>query len=347
MRSPTATQIELRGGREVLLRPLQADDRQRLLGAFDRLSEESRYRRFFAPLQRLSPKELNYLTDIDHHDHEAIMAIDVGTGDGVGVARYVRSPEDRRRAEAAVAVVDDWQGRGLGRALLERLRERASEEGVQYFTALVQADNRRSLELLSQLGDTTQTQRDELVELQIELPAEGLGKPLVTALRAAAGSAFGTRPLAERITNMAQELWAGRTEGVRALPPLTAPIVAGTDGSEMAARAVTRAAELAKRLGAELIVTTAYRRPFGDEAQAMLERVVAELSDQEGWRPSALARAGDPAEVLIEVAEEAGAQLIVVGSRGMSGTLRFTLGSVPDKVSHYAPCNVLIEKTSG
>jgi GNAT superfamily N-acetyltransferase len=242
--APT-TQVELRDGRAVVLRPLRADDRDRLAGAFERLSEESRYRRFFAPLRRLSEKDLDYLTDIDHHDHEAIIAIEPDTGDALGVARYIRT-DDPLRAEAAVAVADDWQGRGLGRALLERLRERATEEGVEWFTALVQADNRRSLELLSQLGDTSSAQRDELVELEIRLPSEGLGMPLLVALRGAAASAFGTRPLAERISARARELWTGRTETPHPLPPLTAPIVAGTDGSETARRAVSRAAELAK-----------------------------------------------------------------------------------------------------
>jgi GNAT superfamily N-acetyltransferase len=68
---------------------------------------------------------------VDHHDHEAIIALDPLTGEGVGVARYVRAGADPEVAEVAVTVVDDWQGRGLGRALLERLAARARREGVR------------------------------------------------------------------------------------------------------------------------------------------------------------------------------------------------------------------------
>ena len=98
------------------MRPLVDDDRKRLVDAFYRLSEGSRYRRFFAPVRDLSEETLDYLVEIDHHDHEAIVALDAESGDLIGVARYVRQAPGSERAEAAVVVADDWQGLGLGRA---------------------------------------------------------------------------------------------------------------------------------------------------------------------------------------------------------------------------------------
>src|SRR5438270_169556 len=122
--------IKLRDGSEVTLRPLTPDDRERIRRAFDRLSPESRYRRFFVSLRELSDGLLDLLTDVDHDSHEALVGLEPQSEEIVGVARYVRMLEEPERAEASVAVVDDWQGRGLGRALLERLVTRAREMGV-------------------------------------------------------------------------------------------------------------------------------------------------------------------------------------------------------------------------
>jgi GNAT superfamily N-acetyltransferase len=197
------------------LRPLVDDDRGRLVDAFYRLSEKSRYRRFFAPVRDLSEETLDYLVEIDHHDHEAIVALDSESGDLIGVARYVRQAPGSERAEAAVVVADDWQGQGLGRALLERLASRARQEGILRFTALVQADNRRALELLSQIGPTSRGFEGSVVELDIELPPEPLGASLTAALRAAAASTLGVWPLSERISRFARELRESRAHPAR------------------------------------------------------------------------------------------------------------------------------------
>ena len=197
--------VSLRAGRTATLRPIAPSDRQRLIDAFYRLSEESRYRRFFAPVRELSDQSVDYLVDIDHHDHEAIVAIDPGTDQLVGVSRFVRQAPGSDRAEAAVVVADDWQGHGLGRALLERLTARAREEDIARFTALVQTENRRALEVLAEIGPTTRSLEGDLVELDIELPRERLGTPLALALRAAAASVFGVRPLSERLWGLARE----------------------------------------------------------------------------------------------------------------------------------------------
>jgi GNAT superfamily N-acetyltransferase len=208
--------IKLRDGSEVILRPLIPDDREGIRSAFDRLSPESRYRRFFVSLRELSDGLLDVLTDVDHDNHEALVGLDPQSEEIVGVARYVRMPERPERAEASVAVVDDWQGRGLGRELLERLVTRAREMGISRFVAFTQADNRRAVEVMSHLGPTTSSLRGDLVELDIELPAHGIGAPLASALRAAAGALLDIQPLAERIWRRAREMpGAARLPGGR------------------------------------------------------------------------------------------------------------------------------------
>jgi len=92
---------------------------------------------------------LRYLTDIDHRDHEAMTALDEKTGEGVGVARYVRDRERHHMAE--VAVIDDWQARGVGTLLLEMPSGRARAKGITTFTALMLATNREMMELFEQL----------------------------------------------------------------------------------------------------------------------------------------------------------------------------------------------------
>src|SRR5207342_1997238 len=106
-----------------------------------RLSPESRRLRFLRRKDELTPAELRYFTDVDHHDHEALGALDHTGGRGVGVARYVRDAGDPQAAEIAVTVADDWQGRGLGTELLAQLTRRARCEGIGRFTALVSANN--------------------------------------------------------------------------------------------------------------------------------------------------------------------------------------------------------------
>jgi GNAT superfamily N-acetyltransferase len=208
--------VKLRDRSRVVLRPLRRDDREGIRRAFDRLSPESRYRRFFVSLRELSDGLLDVLTDVDHDHHEALVAVDPVSEEIVGVARYVRMPAQPDRAEASVAVIDDWQGRGLGTALLERLVGRARDMGVSRFVAFTQADNRRAVEVMSQLGPTTSSLRGELVELDIELPKHGIGAPLATALRAAAGAVLDIQPLAERIWRRAREMpGASRLPGGR------------------------------------------------------------------------------------------------------------------------------------
>jgi nucleotide-binding universal stress UspA family protein len=141
-------------------------------------------------------------------------------------------------------------------------------------------------------------------------------------------------------------------------------IVVGSDGSDTAAVAVRDAAELARSLGARLHVVSAYRPLSGVRvagADADPERAgwavsptvkvdavldgIAGTARAMGVETDCYARPGDPAEAILEVAEEQRADLIVVGSKGMHSNRRFLLGSVPDKVSHHASCSVLIVRT--
>jgi nucleotide-binding universal stress UspA family protein len=142
-------------------------------------------------------------------------------------------------------------------------------------------------------------------------------------------------------------------------------IVVGTDGSDTARRAVRQATELARSVGARIELVSAYE-PVSDarlreesihvpedlqwminpreDVQATLEQAAGEIRAA-GVEVEVFARQGDPADAILDVAEERGSDLIVVGNKGMTGAKRFLLGSVPNKVSHHAPCSVLIIRT--
>jgi len=144
-------------------------------------------------------------------------------------------------------------------------------------------------------------------------------------------------------------------------------IVVGTDGSETAREAVRQAVELARLAGATLEVVSAYEPVSGqrlkDEAietprdlqwsvnpREDVDATLAEVADEARAAGVAdvrtYARQGDPADAILDVAEEQGSDLIIVGNKGMTGAKRFLLGSVPNKVSHHAPCSVLIIRTT-
>jgi acetyltransferase len=133
--------VVLRDGSGVLVRPVRSTDILLLADGFARLSERSRRMRFLGPKRTLSPAELRYYADVDHHDHEALIALDPASGRGAGVARYVRDADDPQAAEIALTVTDDWQRRGLGTELLARLSYRARQEGIGRFTGVVSYDN--------------------------------------------------------------------------------------------------------------------------------------------------------------------------------------------------------------
>jgi nucleotide-binding universal stress UspA family protein/RimJ/RimL family protein N-acetyltransferase len=331
--------VILRDGARVTLRPIAPEDKPLLAASFERLSEESRYRRFFTTKPELSAAELDYLVDVDHQNHEAIVAIDPSTRRGLGVARFIRSNDDPEVAEVAVTVADDWQGRGLGRALLDRLTYRARREGVRRFSALVQSDNLASLGLLEGVGETRHPFDTGELELVIELPAKrGIGMRLARALRAAAsGTLIPAQTLAHRVA-----------VGVRSSGPSVRPgrpiqaIVVGVDGSETGAEALAVALQLAAALGSELHLVSAYSSlQAPSEAEAVLAEATR-VARAEGLEAVTHARRDDPADALIAVAQEHDADVLVVGSRDRGREAQRRLGSVADKVLHQALCSVLI-----
>ena len=117
----TGRPVVLRDGSTVLIRQVHSADAPLLADGFARLSARSRQLRSLTPKQELSPAELRYFTDVDHHDHEALGALDHADGRGVGIARYVRDADDPQAAEIAVTIIDDWQGRGLGTERMAQL----------------------------------------------------------------------------------------------------------------------------------------------------------------------------------------------------------------------------------
>lgn len=179
-----------------MLREVRSDDKAVIAAGFERLGPESRYRRFFTPMRRLSDSDLRYLTEVDHLDHEAVLAFEPDGGP-VGVARYVRR-EEPAEAEVAVAVVDDWQGRGAGTALLERLVDRAAENGIERFVASILQENEDAIELFRSISPGDPRPRRSApgqIELLIELPRGGVhGTLLGRALRSAASGRVQIHP---------------------------------------------------------------------------------------------------------------------------------------------------------
>lgn len=146
--------VVLRDGTAATLRLLRAEDRVLLERGFEKLSERSRYYRFFTPKPRLSEAEARYLTDVDGEAHVALgasVATAEGGEEGLGVARFIRLADEPDVAEAAVTVLDDAQGKGLGSLLLLRLIAAARERHVKSFRCWVLAENKEMLSLLHDL----------------------------------------------------------------------------------------------------------------------------------------------------------------------------------------------------
>ena len=138
-------------------------------------------------------------------------------------------------------------------------------------------------------------------------------------------------------------------------------VLVGTDGSPRAGRAVDQAIDLAKSEGASLHIVAGFSEKAGHwenvessakvdivhmrEAAEQLLMRTARKATEAGVEVDYSAREGDPAEVILDAAEAEGADVIVLGNKGMTGASRFFLGGVPNKVTHHAPCSVLIVRT--
>ena len=180
-------QAVLRDGSRVRIRQWRPSDADLVISGFCRLSPTSSYRRFLAASPVLTAGMLRGLTDVDHRDAEAILALDERGSEGLGIARYVRSNERADVAEVALTVIDDWQGRGLGTLLLHVISARAHDEGIKSFTALMLAENHRMRDLLERLGPVRVIGevRDTL-EVEVPIPPIRVTPALRKLLRGAA-----------------------------------------------------------------------------------------------------------------------------------------------------------------
>lgn len=147
------------------IRVIEPADKKKLADGFQRLSPQSRYRRFFGQKNTLTAEELQHLTEFDGNDHFALGAFEVfpggDEGDAIGVARFFRLPEDVETAELAIAVTDDRQGRGIGRRLLQRLLAVARERGIKRIRCHVLTENERMRRLAeSVLGKAASLRRE-------------------------------------------------------------------------------------------------------------------------------------------------------------------------------------------
>jgi RimJ/RimL family protein N-acetyltransferase len=171
----------LADGRVVTIRPIRADDRERLQRSHARLSDETRYRRFMSSKPSLTASDVHYLVDIDGCDHYALVAT-VAEPEGeaiVAVARYVRLLRDLDAAEFAIVVGDAWQGQGLGAELLGRLADAAVTRGIERFYATILADNVAIRHLIERLADGPVNRRRDgnILEVDFPLPTRGHVEP--------------------------------------------------------------------------------------------------------------------------------------------------------------------------
>jgi RimJ/RimL family protein N-acetyltransferase len=157
--------VTLRDGSHAVIRPLALTDRRALGEAFERMSDESRYRRFLAATPRLSETQLRYLTDVDQRDHVALAAMNGSRI--VGVARSIRLKGTE--AEPALAIVDDHHGRGLGTELIAALVERSRAQGVRRYRATVLAENVPMLRLLDGIGELRILRAGEALDVIVDL----------------------------------------------------------------------------------------------------------------------------------------------------------------------------------
>jgi GNAT superfamily N-acetyltransferase len=174
-------------GRPLWIRPIRPDDKGLLKEGLERLSPESRYRRFFHQIDRLSDSQLQYLTEVDGRDHVAYLCLLADTGEGVGVARWVRMPNEPEIAEGAVTVLDEFHNMGVGKTLLYVLAREAIANDIRAFRAWVVGENVPMLMVLKELGAVQGRWEYGTTELTLPLPdsieeLEETAAPLVLKL---------------------------------------------------------------------------------------------------------------------------------------------------------------------
>jgi RimJ/RimL family protein N-acetyltransferase len=140
-------------GTQVLIRPIRPDDKERLSSGLRHLSDESVQRRFLTSKRSFSRSELRYLTEVDGENHVALVVEYPGEPVRrlIAVGRFVRLHDDPAAAEVAIVVADDWQRRGIGSLVSERLAAEARRAGIERFTATMAADNLPAHRLMAKL----------------------------------------------------------------------------------------------------------------------------------------------------------------------------------------------------
>ncbi len=161
----------LRDGTECLVRLIRPEDKELLHRGFLRLSPESRYRRFFTVKNDLTADELRYLTEVDGVRHFALGAVSLDGDDGLGVARFIQLAGEPGVAEAAIAVADEHQGKGLGSLLFQRLVAAAAERGVARFRCEVLGTNHGMAELVRSLAPDARVHVSSgVVSIEFDVP---------------------------------------------------------------------------------------------------------------------------------------------------------------------------------
>lgn len=181
-------QVALKDGTLLQLRAIRPSDKAVLIEGFGHLSAVSRRHRFHTAKSALSDADLRFLTECDGHLHYAIIAAceDALTGkpEGVGVARFVRTPENPDIAELAITVVDAWQHRGIGDLLLRRIIAAATEHGVERLQAVILADNEGMKHLIAKYsGDVTFKHENGVLIVDIPIGTASLTDRALLALR--------------------------------------------------------------------------------------------------------------------------------------------------------------------
>lgn len=170
---PVVRERVLRDGTGVVVRPLVPEDRAELIERYGQLSQASRRLRFVSAPEHLSERLLDHLLDVDQYDRVAIVAAmghEPGAP-GVGIARYARRRDDPTTAEAAVTVLDPYQGRGIGTLLLTELVAMALERGVDTFVADVMWDNHDLLDRLRAAGAEVMPGEPGSASVRVDLPS--------------------------------------------------------------------------------------------------------------------------------------------------------------------------------
>ena len=172
-------QIDLGDGVRIWVRPIRPEDRERIVHGLSMLSARSRYMRFHSYVDHLSRSQLDYLVDVDHVNHEALVALDPDIEDqpGVAIARYIRLSEDPTIAEAAITVLDDYQGIGIGTALIGLLERAAHEHGIRSFRNYVLAENEAMLEIFRQLSGRVEAEGPGLYRVDVPVPGPAEDQP--------------------------------------------------------------------------------------------------------------------------------------------------------------------------